>query len=168
MIVARARCSSLTGVMSWVRVNPDRGSEYTGIPGRGSPFRSIASIAIDPIVSYPAPPAAPSVVMRARCRRTSRHQGGSFVPPWMGGTWRHTPAAGGACGGLALAARETRISQCEFSRAAFPRLALRDRSTLAHAWGKREGLSPHGDKSTERSSKTGRFVPDPPRLGSRV
>ena len=34
-------------------------------------------------------------------------------PPWNGGTWRHTPAAGGACGGLAIAARETRTPQYE-------------------------------------------------------
>ena len=49
--------------------------------------------------------------MRARCRSTSgiKVSGATLA----GGTWRHTPAAGGACGGLAIAARETRTPQCE-------------------------------------------------------
>ena len=63
--------------------------------------------------SCPVRPRRPHLpwCMRARCRSTSRHQGG--LATLQGGTWRHTPAAGGACGGLAIAARETRTPQCE-------------------------------------------------------
>ena len=138
-------CGGVTGLVRGARVH--RRPALAVVPHFGfvgvltqSSRRTRPGQTIDPIVSCPAPPPAPTVVMRARCRSTSRHQGGSFVPPWKGGTWRHTPAAGGACGGLAIAARETRTPQCEPSRAAFPRLALLDRSTLAHAWRKREGL----------------------------
>ena len=74
-------------------------------------FRSIAS-RIDPIVSCPAPPPAPTVVMRARCRSTSRQQGewchlGQGV---LGGI--PLPQAGPAAGSR-IAARETRTPQCE-------------------------------------------------------
>ena len=72
-------------------------------------------------MSCPAPPAAPTVVHASPVPKyLAAPRWILRCPPWKGGTWRHTPAAGGACGGLAIAARETRIPQCEFSRAAFP------------------------------------------------
>ena len=74
---------------------------------------------IDPIVSCPAPPPTSTVVHASPGTDVSLHQGGFLVAHLGRGTWRHTPAAGGACGGLAIAARETRVPQCEFSRAAF-------------------------------------------------
>ena len=109
-----------------------------GIAGRPLPYshpaetaysiRSISVRRIDPIVSYPAPPAAPTVVRASPVPEYPRHQGGSFVPPWKGGIWWHTPAAGGACGGVAIAARETRTPQCEsLLRSVSLRLALVDR-----------------------------------------
>ena len=60
--------------------------------------------------------------MRARCRSTPRHK----VDPsctLQGRIRRHTPAAGGAYGGFAIAARETRTPRASLSRAASPRLA---------------------------------------------
>ena len=49
--------------------------------------------------------------VRARCRSTWRQ--GWLSPPCQGGTWRHTPAAGGACGGLANRCARDSYPTCE-------------------------------------------------------
>ena len=73
--------------------------------------------AIDPIVSYPAPPPAPTVVHANPVPTYLAAPRWIFVPPWKGGTWRHTPAAGVAYGGRAIAARETRTPPVRVSLA---------------------------------------------------
>ena len=79
-------------------------------------------LSVDPIVSYPAPAAARTVAHASPVPTyLAAPRWNLRCAPWKGGTRRHTPAAGGACGGLAIAARETRVPQCEFSRVAFPR-----------------------------------------------
>jgi hypothetical protein len=89
------------------------------------PFRSSA-VGIDPIVSYPAPPPTPTVVLRARCRKyLARHQGGSFVTHLgtgvLGGT--PLPQAGPAAGSRSLRERLVSLS-ASLSRAASPRTRL--------------------------------------------
>jgi len=77
---------------------------------------------VDPIVSYRASAAARTVAHASPVPTyLAAPRWNLRCAPWKGGTRRHTPAAGGACGGLAIAARETRVPQCEFSRVAFPR-----------------------------------------------
>jgi hypothetical protein len=74
---------------------------------------------IDPIVSLYGP--------AARIYRGPREPGAEIPaaarwlePALQGGTRRHTPAAGGVCGRLAIAARETRTPRASLSRAASP------------------------------------------------
>ena len=86
---------------------------------RGGRFPTqVVTSGIDLIVSYPAPRAAPSVAHASPVPEyLARYQGGSFVAHLRkGGTWRHTPAAGGACGGLAVHCSE-RLAPPRVSRA---------------------------------------------------
>ena len=57
---------------------------------------------------------------------------------------------------------------CEPLSRSVPRLALVDRSTLAHAWRKREGLHRRVASRWSGAAKRGGVLADPPRLGSRV
>ena len=83
-------------------------------------LRSVGRRGIDPIVSYPAPPATPSVTHASPVPKYPAAQGGSFRATLQGRIRRHTPAAGGASAGSRSAARETRTPRASLSRAAFP------------------------------------------------
>ena len=82
-------------------------------------------------MSYPAPPAAPTVAHASPVPKYPRHQGGSFVPPCRGVfDGIPLPPAGPAAGSRS-AARETRTPRASLSRAASLRLALVDLSTAS-------------------------------------